>query len=146
MQQLNELNAIAAELDRVTKGMLEGQVTRDDGLFATAAALQRLVSEFTQFVSYSLPIVHTMHKAMLAAQAQQAQVPQPQPFAPQQQQAFAPQQQGQVVQALQPQGQPAFASQQQPQPQAELPANVVPINPSTGGIQVVSGVPAGGQP
>lgn len=116
MQQLSELSAIAAECDRVTKGMLEGQVTRDDGLFATAAVLQRLVNEFAQFVSYSLPIIHMMHKAVLAAQVQQAQAQQPQ------------------VQA------------EQPQVQAEQPpANVVPINPSTD-IQVVGGAPGGQRP
>jgi hypothetical protein len=118
MQQLNELNAIAAECDRVTKGMLDGSVGRDDGLFATAATLQRLVVEFTQFVAYALPIVHTMHQAMIAAQTAQAQAAQAQQAAAQQAQAT-------------------------PQAPAEPPpANVVPINQAASTeIQTVEGAP-----
>ncbi len=140
MQQLNDLNAIVGECDRVVNGMLDGSITRDDGLFATAATLRKVGSEFAQFVAYALPILHTIDQAMRAAQAQvaqaqaqeamEAQMPQtPQATAPRQQapQAFAP-----------PQGQPqAFAPTQDTPP-----ANVVPINAGTSTeIQKVDGAP-----
>lgn len=128
MQQLNNLNEIEAECDRTVRGMLDGSMTRDDGLFTTAAALQKIVNEFKQFVTYVLPIIHQIHQAMIAAQAQMA----------------AAQAKGQELPATQasPQGQ---ASQAPPQAGA-LPANAVPSDAgATADVQVVAGTPGGGR-
>lgn len=131
MQQLSELNAIVAECDRISKGMLNGSMTRDDGLFAAAATLQKVATEFAQFVSYALPILHTIDQAMrMAAQttqaAQAAQAAQTQSQAAQVQVAQAP---GQVEQAL-----------AQATPPPAMPS--LSIRPSTE-IQLVDGAPGG---
>ena len=73
MQQLGNLTAITAECDRVVNGMLDGSMTRDDGLFAATAALQKVSHELVQFVSYALPLLHTIDQAVRAAAAQAAQ-------------------------------------------------------------------------
>jgi len=124
MQQLNELNAIVGECDRVIDGMLNGRMSRDDGLFAATAALRKVAIEFTQFVAYALPILHTINQAMQAAQAQTAQM-----------QAA----QMQAAQAVQP---PPTAAPVQgtTAPQEAPPSNVVPIN-AGGEIQQVDGTP-----
>lgn len=111
MQQLNELNAIVGECDRVIDGMLNGKMSRDDGLFAATAALRKVAIEFTQFVAYALPILHTINQAMQAAQAQAAQPP-----------STAAPVQGTTA------------------PQEAPPSNVVPIN-AGGEIQQVDGTP-----
>lgn len=125
MQPLDKLNKITAECNRVVNGMLDGSVTRDDGLFAATASLREVAIELTQFVSYALPILHTIHQAMVAAQAQQAQAA-----------AQAPQEVQQAgAQALQ--AQPAGSVQPQ-----QAPANGVLINAGTStDVQVVDGTP-----
>ena len=118
MQQLNELVAIESECNRVVNGMLDGSMTRDDGLFASAVALQKIAHELSQFVSYALPILHTIDQAMrtAAAQAQAAQ-------------AQAPQAQAQAAQAQAPQAQAQARAAQAAQAQQNTPpTNVVPIN------------------
>ena len=120
MLQLNNLNTITAECDRVVNSMLDGSMTRDDGLFTTAAALQKIAHELVQFVSYALPLLHTIDQAMHAAQVQAAQAP------------------PQAAQA------PAQASQAPESPaRSDQPSNVVPIVAApSGDVQVVSGTPA----
>lgn len=130
MQQLSNLNEIKAECDRVVGGMLDGSMMRDDGLFAAATTLQRLTNEFTQFVTYALPILHTIDLAMRTAQTQQAQQAQ-------QAQAQAQAQQAQAQQAQQTQAQQAQqAAPMQGAQNGDAPTNnVVPIN--TNDLQVV---------
>lgn len=128
MQQLNELKSIAGECDRVVKGMLDGSVTRDDGLFAVAATLQKTVAELISFVSYALPLIHTIDQAMRAAQAQAAQAAAQAQVQPQAAQA--------QLQALPeaPQEQPQTEADQA---QAEPRLSAMP----SGDIQVIDGAP-----
>jgi len=132
VQQLNELKSIAGECDRVVKGMLDGSVTRDDGLFAVAATLQKTVAELISFVSYALPLIHTIDQAMRAAQAQAAQ-------------AAAQAQAEQVrAQAEQMPQMPQVPPQALPPPQAEADqAHAAPLLSAvpSSDIQVVAGTP-----
>ncbi len=121
MQQLGNLTAITAECDRVVNGMLDGSMTRDDGLFAATAALQKVSHELVQFVSYALPLLHTIDQAVRAAAAQAAQA--------------------QAAQAQAAQAQAAQAAQAAPM-QAAQPQVVVPIGMApSGDVQVVDGTP-----
>lgn len=124
MQQLNELNTVVGECNRIVDGMLNGKMSRDDGLFAAAATLRNIAIEFVQFVTYALPILHTIDQAMRAAQAQAVQ-------AAQMPAARAP----------------STATPTQGPPMAEsdpMPTNVVPINAGTSAeIQQVDGTPGG---
>lgn len=125
MQQLNELNTVVGECNRIVDGMLNGKMSRDDGLFAAAATLRNIAIEFVQFVTYALPILHTIDQAMHAAQAQAVQAAQ----AAQMPAARAP----------------STATPTQGPPMAEsdpMPTNVVPINAGTSAeIQQVDGTP-----
>ena len=116
MQQLGNLTAITAECDRVVNGMLDGSMTRDDGLFAATAALQKVSHELVQFVSYALPLLHTIDQAVRAAAAQAAQ---------------AQAAQAQAAQAAQ------AAPMQAAQPQVVVPIGMAP----SGDVQVVDGTP-----
>ena len=133
MQQLNELKSITSECDRIVNGMLDGSVTRDDGLFAAAGTLRKTVVELVQFVSYALPLLHTIDQAMRAAQAQAAQV--------QAAQAQAEQVRAQAEQMPQ---MPQVPPQALPPPQAEADqAHAAPLLSAvpSSDIQVVAGTP-----
>lgn len=135
MQQLNELNSVVGECNRIVDGMLNGKMSRDDGLFAAAATLRNIAIEFVQFVTYALPILHTIDQAMRAAQAQAAQMQTAQAQA-------ARMEDPSMARDARTRAQEAPQSPQTPTPQEAPPANVVPIN-AGGDIQVVDGTPGG---
>lgn len=143
MAQTSNLNEIKAECDRIVQGMLNGSMTHDDGLFATAATLTKLVTEFSQFVAYALPIVHTVHQAMLAAQQQAAQAQAMQATSAQASMQVPQTAQAQAAQQapMQAQAQAPMQAQAAPPQDSGSPTNVVPFTPPSGDVQVVDGVP-----
>jgi hypothetical protein len=69
---LDDLAKLVEEGKRITTGMLNGKISRDDGLFAVAALMQRMSEHLHLFASYALPLLRSIE--MMMAEAKKAAV------------------------------------------------------------------------
>ncbi len=74
---LVDLTGLVDEYKRILKGMLDGTMSRDDGLFAVARAGLRLAEHMLMLATYATPLLQSYEAMMaeakrLAVEAQQA--------------------------------------------------------------------------